>query len=132
MAQGAFIRKYQTLAHRLQASTAPKRRRLRTPCWEWTGLTRGRTGDYPRINVRIDGVHRQFSAHRLAKVLAEVGDDEHLVAALYDLYRIAGFELDHECENPRCIRPSHTTWRDHDEHLQLTIERRRARRSREQ
>lgn len=129
MAKGAFVRKYGSLAERLRASADERLKTHQTPCFEWRLVLRGRTGNYPRVNVRHSGQHRQFAAHRLAKVLSECGSDEHLAPLLYDFYNVAGFELDHECENPRCIRPSHLVWRDRGEHLGLTIQRRRERQS---
>lgn len=124
--------RYRSLRQRLRALTVRRKRGLNTPCWEWCSVKRGRTGNYPRVNLWAEGQARQLAAHRLSKVVSEIGRarDEHLALALYDLYKVAGFELDHECENPCCVRPSHLTWRDHDDHLELTVQRRRARRGR--
>ncbi len=126
---GAFVRKYLDLYHRLRGLS---RIDLEDPdaCWLWTSTVRGRTKNYPMINVRIDGHHRQLAAHRVALVAREIvdhGGDWDLLGPLLHLYSLAGFEADHECNNPSCVNSDHLVWRTKKAHLALTLERRRLR-----
>lgn len=126
---GAFVKKYLDLYHRLRALSSidpadPD------ACWLWTSTVRGRTGNYPMINVRVEGSHRQLAAHRVALVAREVmenGGDWDLFWPLYLFYSVAGFEADHECNTPLCVNSCHLVWRTHEEHLALTLARRAAR-----
>lgn len=121
--------KYRNIAQRLRANA----HRMRCGCLLWKGPKRGRTGDYPMFNVRMNGQHRQIAAHRAALVAAEIranrGGRWDLFGALYELYSIAGFEADHsgDCHSPSCINAKHLVWREKDDHLRVTIERRKAR-----
>jgi hypothetical protein len=70
-------------------------------CWIWIGKrTRSqspgsrRGADYGRINVRLDGRHRTFAAHRLAWLVWR--------GVIPD-----GHEIDHVCRNPWCVNPAH-------------------------
>lgn len=61
----------------------------KTPgCWLWTGATTSRLG---YGSLRYDGKHEY--AHRLSLKLAGVD--------------ITGFQVDHICHEPRCVRPEH-------------------------
>lgn len=75
----------------MDASTLPERLRSKffvTPdCWPWTACV---TNGYGQ--VRFEG--RRWRAHRLVYTL--------LVGPIPD-----GMELDHECRQPLCVRPSH-------------------------
>lgn len=127
---GAFVRKYLDLYHRLRGLSKVDNEDP-DACWLWTSTTRGRTGNYPMINVRVDGQHRQLAAHRVSLVAKEImdnGGDWDLFGPLYELYSIAGFEADHsECNRPLCVNCSHLVWREKEEHRALTIQRRRMR-----
>lgn len=129
---GPFVKKYLDLYHRLRALSEIDPEDP-DACWLWKGVLRGRTKNYPRINVRtVEGGHRQLSAHRLSLVVREIleagGEDWDLIWPLYHLYLVAEFEADHStCNNPRCINDAHLVWRTKEEHLALTIERRRKR-----
>ena len=61
-----------------------------TGCWEWTASTAGR--GYGQF--RIPGTRKNIYAHRLSYILffGEIPDDS-LVC--------------HQCDNPKCVRPSH-------------------------
>lgn len=125
---GAFTKKYLDLYHRLRGLSTID---LEDPdsCWTWNSTLRGRTNTYPRINLRIEGEHRQLSAHRVSLIVAEIleaGEDWDLLWPLYLFYSIAGFEADHNCNNPKCVNSSHLTWRTREEHLELTLGRRKA------
>ena len=72
-------------------------------CWFWTGLTQPwsnrpqptRRGALAGLfGVRVDGKSRKVRAHRLAH--------EWWVGPIP-----AGFEVDHLCFNPGCVRPDH-------------------------
>lgn len=128
---GAFVKKYLDLYHRLRGLSAIDPEDP-DPCWLWTSTLRGRTGNYPMINMRVEGSHRQLAAHRVALVVREImergGEDWDLFWPLYLMYSVAGFEADHsECNNPKCVNGDHLVWRTREEHLELTISRRRAR-----
>jgi hypothetical protein len=59
-------------------------------CWLWTGSKRGPAG-YGLFNI---GNRTNRAAHRVAYLLS-VGPIP------------AGFQLDHLCRNPSCVRPAH-------------------------
>lgn len=58
------------------------------PCWIWTGARQG--SGYGRFwtGVRIDGAHR-FSWESVHGPVP------------------SGFEVDHKCDNPPCVNPTH-------------------------
>lgn len=57
-------------------------------CWTWRGFLND--GGYGRFTIMGEPVY----AHRFSH--------EHFVGAIPD-----GFEVDHLCKNPGCVRPSH-------------------------
>lgn len=93
-------------------------------CWLWRGARRGRTGEYPQINVYVGGKARSLPAHRVSLVSHEVGAEMEVFYDLYLLYGFAGFEADHECNNPLCVNPGHLQWLSEREHRRITVERR--------
>lgn len=76
-------------------------------CWTWTGARLSATSDYGRIDVA--GV--RYVAHRYAYVL--------LVGPIPD-----GHELDHLCENQRCVNPAHVEPVTPDEHGRRSVRQR--------
>lgn len=63
-------------------------------CWLWTGARMPRGYGIFTIGSKVDGTHRNVYAHRWLY--------ERLIGAV-----APGFELDHLCRNPSCVRPDH-------------------------
>ena len=63
----------------------------------------------------------------VAQEIMDNGADWDLFWPLYLSYSTAGFEADHECNNPLCVNSCHLVWRTQEEHLELTLQRRRER-----
>ncbi len=60
-------------------------------CWPWLGYINA--DGYGQVSIRIDGVSRQFRAHRVAWMLC---------------YGITALLMDHQCEYRACINPAHS------------------------
>lgn len=123
--KGRGTKKYLDLYHRLRALSEIDPESADS-CWLWKGVLRGRTKNYPRMNIWADGVHRSIAVHRAALVIAEIDGDWECFWPLYQLYLLAGFEADHRrCNNPRCVNGDHLKWETKEDHLALTLARRR-------
>ena len=70
-------------------------------CWVWNGA-RDKRG-YGRVGIKEQGISKTFLAHR--------------VAFLYENVVPEGFELDHLCRNPSCVRPAHLEVVTHTENV---------------
>lgn len=83
---------FQPIIPRLESMSEVRDCGCDTPCWAWTGATRGTgaRGAYAQVSFR----GRHVSAHRLCYELL-VGPIE------------AGKQLDHLCRNRLCINPEH-------------------------
>jgi hypothetical protein len=99
--------RYDTLWQRLIANTAEPD--SEQGCWPWTGKKCSGYG-YGRLNLYVPELacNKPVTAHVLAWAIAETG----IVTAgeLYLRYlevRCCGLELDHLCENTKCINPDH-------------------------
>lgn len=96
-----------------------------TGCWLWNGRI---VAHYGRINVRLNGRHRQLRAHRAMLVIMECleNDEPELFEELYDTYSAARMEAGHHCRmHPHCINPDHLQWLTQEEHKVKTKEQRR-------
>lgn len=94
--------KYRDMEERLMANThvGPE-----TGCWIWL---RAKTRDgYGRINIRIDGEHKQFMVHRIAyeEFVGEIPADH---------------DVDHKCRNRACINPKHLRVMHYKIHRKMT------------
>lgn len=65
-------------------------------CWEWNGRRDKSSKElsYGRINLNVDGIKRDFRAHRVSYAYYNGVDPKHLFVC-------------HKCDNPPCINPSH-------------------------
>jgi DNA-binding CsgD family transcriptional regulator len=78
------------------------------PCWLWTGL-RNPAG------YGLFQIGGKFLAHRFAWMLH------------HNIWKIPkGIEIMHECDNPPCIRPEHTSAGSHDENMAAMASRNRS------
>lgn len=85
-----------------------------TPCWIWIGKrSNGREREYGALNIRREGKHRTFAAHRVAY--------EELVGPIPD-----GYQIDHKCGCTLCINPNHLEPVPPVENYQRRDEKRRA------
>lgn len=79
-----------------------------TPCWLWIGK-RSANGDYGHINLRIDGKHRTFKAHRVS------------------LHAFRGASLDdpkvgmHRCNVRLCVNPMHLEYGTQSENIRQCV-----------
>jgi hypothetical protein len=100
----------------------------------WCGVEKQRSSwGYCRITLRWQedrrDHHRAFSAHILAWVLKDLPPTvtPAQAVAAYRAFQAEGLELDHQCNNPRCRRPSHLEPVTHSENERRKHERRAAR-----
>jgi hypothetical protein len=100
-------RRYGSLWERLMANTAEPD--SEQGCWCWTGSKRSSYG-YGRLNLYVPelAANRPVTAHVLAWVMLETGimAPGPLYLAYLEL-RCSGLELDHLCNETRCINPDH-------------------------
>jgi hypothetical protein len=117
-------KRYADMFHRLVANTDEPEND--SACWPWNGKKRCRFG-YGRLNIYVPGLKRSkaFSAHVVMAILNEIGAE----SKANDIYlanlelKNSGLEIDHLCENTRCIHPDHLEPCTH----QVNIDRRDSR-----
>lgn len=80
------------------------------PCWMWTGYRMAH--GHGQLRRVVDGVPKGFLAHRYsyAEAYGEIPE---------------GSEIDHQCRNPSCVRPSHLKAVTHRQNMEnLGLDRR--------
>ena len=85
--------KYESLYHRLMCHTPVWDPSDKNECWEHPGALNKKNG-YPRISVRINGVHYKYYAH-------------HIMWKFHHGPVPKNKEIDHKCHNHRCVNPDH-------------------------
>lgn len=88
---------HRVLANVRRVHTQPLDARAQGPCWLWQRHCGGGHAGarYPRITLRIDGVHRSVYVHRW------MYEQAHRVALTRSQH------IDHLCEQTTCINPAH-------------------------